>query len=214
MARQIDIRTIDGRIHIDGYPEAAALVKFPPPLGKRLADLRLHEHDLAIAEQAMQHYGALRDVSPEAAEAIWTAALVKFYSCFGRNSVSRPLSKDMYKGQPNALEAFEHLKEIRNRCVVHNENALTYTTTGIVLDVTGGVVDVLSLGARAVIQHEATSQNLYELIAHAQKAVAAQIADALRAAFAFARSLTPEQRLALEPVKFGTAHLGVVTRTY
>src|SRR5689334_17604460 len=86
------IKLIEGRLHIEGYPTARKLVKVPETLGKRIADLRLHQSDLEFCEQAMQEFGRLRNIAPFVSRATWIAILVKYFSCFGANHASAPLA--------------------------------------------------------------------------------------------------------------------------
>jgi hypothetical protein len=87
-----DIRVEEGRIHIDGYPNAERLAAMPGPIGKRIADLRLHQSDLIFCENAVTELAKIENASGVLARALWIAALVKFFSCFGSNKASAPLS--------------------------------------------------------------------------------------------------------------------------
>lgn len=190
-------------IHIDGYPDAELIVKMPPPLGMQIARLRQHQSDLTFCEQAMQELGSLRKQRPLAAEAIWIAALVKFFSCFGDNKAVKPLSPSrVYRGRPDALSFFNQLKKLRDKHIVHNESSLTYAPTLVVLGKNREINDILSLKIEPEITDGLHLQQFYNLICDTLGFVTREIDGALARGFQELRNMTPEQRAALPQVEY------------
>jgi hypothetical protein len=191
-------RMENGLLHIDGYPTAERLAEMPAPLGKRIADLRLHQSDLVFCEEAMQELAKVVPAVGTVARALLIAVLTKFFSCFGRNEASEPLQPGrIFKGEAGAMEVFNYFKALRNKHIVHNESVMTYTRTAVVLGHGSAIQDIMSLQFFPELMDEAHPQQLYELVAYTLKAVAKEIEDARAAGFAKLRAMTAEQRAAL-----------------
>jgi hypothetical protein len=193
-------------LHVEGYPDAERLVKLSTTIGKRLADMRLHQSDLEFCERVLQIMGnAIPTAEPsnDLSRALWICALTKFYSCFGNSGSRAELNpKKVYAGSPDALKAFHYYKHIRNKNVVHDENNYAYATTGVVLGSGGDVEDILSLQAQIMTDNRENGQNLYNLVDAARKYVSSQVNAILAKAFAEAHALSPEQRKALPAMQF------------
>ncbi len=192
---------MNGNLHIEGYPDASVLVEIPSPLGRRLADLRMHQVDLAFCERAMQSLAnETLDPPSVAAEALWIAAITKFFSCFGSGGRAQLNASAVFKAMPDARTAFEYYRSLRNKHVVHDENNLNYAVAGVALRADGSVCDVISLHVATLNYEREVLQTLYNLIAHVQGYVGRKIDEVHKACFAALEVMDPQQRLALPKV--------------
>jgi hypothetical protein len=105
---------------------------------RRLADLALHRHDL---EFALECLGAIGDPDAEpmtTARALWQCAIVNYIKCFGGSRSRSSLeAKVVYKQHPNAIEPYEFFDSLRNKNLVHDDNAYTQCLPGAVLNKEG-----------------------------------------------------------------------------
>lgn len=204
-----------GRLHVDGYPDARKLVEWPSEIGHRLAGLRLHQSALKFCEDAMQEFGIIKESHPLAAEAALIGIVSRYFSCFGRNEACARLNEDqIFHGMPKAKECFEYWKGIRDNHIIHDESELSELRTGIVLGQSSDVLDILSLQARPYLASDKELvQLLFNLIAHTHKKVLELIDDVLERAFVEVGALTPEQREALPEIRYVVPDSGAVNRT-
>lgn len=203
-----------GRIHIEGYPDARKVVEWYSQIGHSLACLRLHQSSLKFCEDAMQEFGTIKDTRPLAAEAALIGIVARYFSCFGRNEASAPLRPDqIFHGMPEARECFDFWEDVRNNYLVHDKSELTMLRTGIVLGQSSEVLDIVSLAARPYLTSEKRwVQLLFDLIVHTQKKVAEKIDDLLKRAFAEANALSVEQREALAEIIYTVPDSGAAKR--
>lgn len=135
--RPIEITLKDDALHIEGFPDAAKVVALDDDGARLLADLMLHSTDLRMTVAALD----VLDETPEddvlVRESLWRAALVSFFKCFGKSAArtTRLDPSTIYANEiPQAREAFDHLKHLRNKHVVHDENAWTQVMVAAILN--------------------------------------------------------------------------------
>lgn len=124
-----------GALHIEGFPDAAKVIRVEGPLARRLSDLALHRGDLEFADECLNLVnttpspGVIRD-------ALWRSAIVHFLKCFGDSGARFHLSASkILKGEAaEAMWAFSYFKSLRNKHVVHDENSCTQSIPGAVLN--------------------------------------------------------------------------------
>ncbi len=198
-----DISLIDGRMHVEGYPDAERVGALETPMARRLADLRLHESALMFSEQAMQEFGLMAE-RPLAREAILVGVVAKYFSCFGDNKAAASLSADrVFKNMPDAKRCFEYWKALRDKHLIHNESAISHMVTGVVFGPRAEVQDILSLQMLPALDldHE-HCQLLYNLIDHTLKFVRDEIANLLPRIFKETNDMTIAERLILKDVVY------------
>jgi len=196
-----DLTYHDGKLHIEGYPDARRVVKLATPAAKRLAALRLHQVDLGLCEKLMQFLCNIDQA--DLSEALWTAILTKFFSCFGDSKARAALHPTkVYKGIPDALTAFRFFENIRNKHVVHDENNYRLSTTAVVLGDNSEVQDILSFAVDSFYRNEETSQTLYNLIDRTRKFVESEIASTLKKIFTEVNTMTPSEREQLPELSY------------
>lgn len=105
---------------------ALPLFTIDDPKTQKLAHLALHQHDLQFALQSLESLESVPAANEHLRETLWRSAIVHFFKCFGDSGGNRRAlqSSQVYKLQPKeALEAFTHFKNLRNKHYVHDENA-------------------------------------------------------------------------------------------
>lgn len=129
-------------------PGAVPLFTLDDPRTQKLAHLTLHEHDLQFALQSLESLGLVPVTNDHLREALWRSAIVHFFKCFGDSGENRRSLQcnQIYKREPKeALEAFTHFKNLRNKHYVHDDNAYqqcvvaVYIGDGIIYQRVAGV---------------------------------------------------------------------------
>jgi hypothetical protein len=105
-------------------------------VARRLADLALHRNDLKFAGACVEALEQLPEEDDLLAHVLWRSAIVHYFKCFGDSSQRFQLEpKQVYKGRPHeALAAFEFFKPLRNKHLVHDENAYMQCTIGAAIN--------------------------------------------------------------------------------
>jgi hypothetical protein len=198
------VRLADGRLHIDGYPDAKKLVELNSHVGHRLACLRRHQSALKFCQDAMQDFAATRNSHPLLAEAALIGIAARYFSCFGYNEASAPLvAERVFKGTPDARKCFEHWKAIRDSHFIHDQSDLLSLRTGIVFGPNLEVQDILLLLAGPNVARDAEhAQLLFNLIDHTLKHASDEIGAVLERAFGEARAMTADERDALPEISY------------
>jgi hypothetical protein len=128
--------TPDGNLELTGYADAAKIVEVPGELGKRLAHLGLHLSDLNFADECLHAMTArgpsLANGADIVQQALWNAAVVATYKCFGGNGArSRLIVADIFGEDRQTLDYYWNL---RRKNVVHDENDLAQAYVLAVLE--------------------------------------------------------------------------------
>jgi hypothetical protein len=123
-------------IPISGIRDAVKLIRVDGPKARRLADLALHRNDLKFARACLEALKQLPDEEDFISHVLWRSAIVHYFKCFGDSSQRFQLDpKRVYKGRPaEALAAFEFFKPLRNKHLVHDENAYMQCTIGAAIN--------------------------------------------------------------------------------
>ena len=129
------ISKTEAGLHIEGFPDAVKVVSIDGHEAKRLADLSLHKSDLEFADACLDAINQAPEEPNVIREALWRSAIVHYLKCFG-NSVRFQLApKKIYKSEPpEALQAFNYFKSLRNKHVVHDENSYAQSIPGAILN--------------------------------------------------------------------------------
>lgn len=126
------ITLVDGSFHIDGFPDAVKLIAVSPlikDLPRQYADLVLHHSDLKFAQECLIALATPQATVPLVAEALWQCAIVHYCKCFGKQGQTRaqlPYKKIFPAGMPR--EIHHYFVDLRNKHLVHDENAWTQAT--------------------------------------------------------------------------------------
>ncbi|WP_139168764.1 MULTISPECIES: hypothetical protein [unclassified Duganella] len=123
----------DGRIEIQGFPSTRAIT-LSPIEGKWLADLALHQDDLRFAIQCLDGINQ-HSTDQFIQQALWRCAVVHFVKCFGDGARRFLQPAQVLKGQPSmATWAFDYMKALRHKHIVHDDNALSQSIPGALIN--------------------------------------------------------------------------------
>ncbi len=152
--------------HVEGFPEAVKVVGLKGANAKRIAHLVLHFGDLSFAEACLGTL-ATGQVEP-IRSALWNAAVIHYMKCFGQSKARFRLHPDaIYSGNTIALEAFKFFKDMRNKHIVHDENAFSQALPGAIINRQNSsykIAKIVTFSARADILGQENFTNLRLLI--------------------------------------------------
>lgn len=128
----IQITMKDGHFHIEGFPDAVKLARVEGEKAHKLKDLALHRNDLAFAKQC------LKSINEDATshliqEVFWQCAIVNFVKCFS-NGARRSLKGGSIYHSPEALEAWQHFLDLRNKHIAHDVNVFATVEVGAAIN--------------------------------------------------------------------------------
>lgn len=121
--------------HIEGFPDAVKAIHITGPVSRRLADLWLHKADLEFAADCINEINRVPDIQRIVREALWRSAIVHYAKCFGNSKVRFQLSSaKIYRDIPLGLATHSYFIDLRDKHVVHDENAYAQSFPGAVLN--------------------------------------------------------------------------------
>lgn len=156
MVKPLQIVKHGDKLHVEGYPDAVALKRIDHPIACELQAIALHYDDLSFCRAVLAQIDQLDRVKELLlVEALWVASVSRYFKCFG-NSKSRTQlsSKEVLKAHPGAIDVFNYFKQLRNKHVIHDENAYSQSFAGIVLNskqAQSKVADVISVAMNAFL---------------------------------------------------------------
>ncbi len=111
--------------HVEDIPDAVKLIRLEDSISRRLADLFLHKADLEFADSCLIQINGVPTEPKVIPDALWRCAIIHYMKCFGDSQARFRLGfSQIYKGEPpEALEVFQYFKDLRNKHIVHDENA-------------------------------------------------------------------------------------------
>lgn len=112
-------------LHVEGFDHAAKLIRLEGPSARRLSDLCLHRNDLAFADECLVAINNVPEDPHVLRAALWSSAIVHYIKCFGRSNARERLNaREVYAHEPpEALDAFHLFLALRDKHVVHDDNA-------------------------------------------------------------------------------------------
>jgi len=131
---RLSVTKTDSGFCIQGFPDAVKVIRINGPEGKRLSDLALHRADLEFAAACLEAINHVPDEPSVLREALWRGAIIHFMKCFGSSLRFQLSAKKVYKGNSMALNAFSYFDNLRNKHVVHDENAYAQSIPGAILN--------------------------------------------------------------------------------
>ena len=154
--------------HIEGFPDAVKVLRIKEAGAKKLAHLLLHKGDLDFALECLDGINSVPQEPAVLHQAVWHSAIVHFTKCFGGNqSRSSLVAKKIYKTDRIALEMFEYFRALRNKHIVHDENAYAQCLPGAALNKKGlshKIAKIVCMNANVVTLNEGNYSNLHKLI--------------------------------------------------
>lgn len=166
-------------LRIDGYPDATGLIPLRSRKAKRLAHLALHKLDLEFALACLYEINKVDEESYVQLESLWRSSIVHYFKCFGKSKSRFQLQFGaIYKKEPLvALEVYEYFKSLRDKHLVHDENAYVQSTPVAILN--GGkktykIEKIVCLNQQSVTLGQDSYSNLERLIVKALDWVVAE----------------------------------------
>ncbi len=165
---QFSVTKTEAGFQIEGFPNAAKVIHLKGPKAKRLADLSLHINDLNFAMECLETINQVPDKPLVLKKALWRAGIIHYMKCFGDNKArSRLNPKTIYKGNSDALTAFNYFKNLRNKHYVHDENSFTQSIPGAILnkrDKPHKIEKIVCFNATGLTLNQVNYSNLHQLI--------------------------------------------------
>ncbi|KQW87504.1 hypothetical protein ASC94_29505 [Massilia sp. Root418] len=125
---------VDGRFEILGFPDAVKTIALTRQEGKFLADLALHQADLEFALNCLEGINR-HPTDAFIQQALWRSAVTHFVKCFSSGARRFLQPNQVLKGQPEvALWAFNYIKELRNKHLAHDDNSLSQSISGAIIN--------------------------------------------------------------------------------
>lgn len=168
MAKYLDISQRDSQLHIEGYPDAVALKRIDTPVARQLQATTLHLSDLLFCEAALKELNQLVSRHGVTPEALWVAAIARYFKCFGNSGARAQLSaKKILKSHPGAEVVFIYFKDLRDKHLIHDESALTQGFTGVAVNGIGAkyqVADIIAMSFNAFTIDDAHLTQFSQLV--------------------------------------------------
>src|ERR1700730_1865336 len=125
--QSFDIKLNEEGLHIEGLPDAVIVVCLEGPKAKQMAHMALHRKDLRFALNSLDAINRVPVSDDIIREALWRSALVSFSKCFVGGSARMPLVKThVYVNEPTGKIVFDYFKNLRDKHVIHDENAYSH----------------------------------------------------------------------------------------
>ncbi|MGM9515960.1 hypothetical protein ACS5PK_17050 [Roseateles sp. DB2] len=169
-------------LRLEDYPDAAALVEIDGPRVPLLQSLSLHRVDLTLAGAALgfiaEHsaQGPLREV-------LWYSAVARYFKCFQRSESRIRLEPDeVFSEADHARGTFKYFKDLRNKHLLHDENAYSQCLVGAVINQRQAqqkIADVVSIAVNANSADQGHYESFFPLLHFTHEWVVARI-EALR----------------------------------
>jgi hypothetical protein len=156
------IELVNGQLVITGYPDAIKVARLEGDRGRDLADLTLHLLDLHFAHDCLASINSVPPDQVVTRGALWLASIVRFFKCFGKSKSRAALEEvEICGGDPEAMACFNYFKSLRDKHLVHDENAMVQCKPIAIINRQGSVprvADVVGL----VMVHESLDQGHYD----------------------------------------------------
>ena len=166
-------------LRVEGFEHAAKLIRIDGPNARRLAAMCLHRNDLMFADECLAAINHPSE-NPVLRTALWSSAIFHYTKCFGRSNARERLNpEEVYAHEaPEAFESFLFFLALRDKHVVHDDNACDQGIPCAVLNKMKSdrkIEKVLCLTAQRVTLEQQTYANLKLLIEKTQAWVISEI---------------------------------------
>jgi hypothetical protein len=167
--KQLNIEVINNKWHITDYPDAVGLKSIDDELAKQLKAYALHEYDLRVCQESLSLMQRLSIETDQALfEALFLSALTRYCKCFGQNKSRAQIpAEKVYKDYEGALTVFQYFKDLRDKNVVHDENFLSQSFVGIIVNPIASknkIADIISMCVNASIVDPPHFEQLLQLV--------------------------------------------------
>jgi hypothetical protein len=126
---------VGSTFHIEGFSDSVKVISICGKDAEKLSDFWLHRFDIRSAKECLEAINHTSENPRILREALWRSAVVFYFKCFGFNqSRKRLLYKEVYKDNRQAQTIFIGLKSLRDKYLVHDENAYSQSFPGAILN--------------------------------------------------------------------------------
>lgn len=212
-----EIEHTESGLHINGFPDAAKMLKLSGHKARQLSELASHRFDLLIALDSLE---GINTVSPDMSlvrQGLWRSAIEHCVKCFSDSkSRSRLNPKKVFKGDSDALEVFEYFKILRNKHIAHDENAYTECIPGAILNKPNSerkIAKVVCLNAVAETLEQDNYSNLHKMVSETLKHVVTRFDNLCDDIAAELEALSYEQLAAMEQMVYSKPKLEDIGET-
>jgi len=196
---------INGKeLHIKDYPNAIKVARIDSPKSVELRNLVLHMHDLQLAFDFLNLINSTKD--EKIRTGLWYVSVTLYFKCFTNSLARKMLSPSkVYKECKDALPAFNYFKALRDKHLVHDENAYAQAFVGLVVNSPGSeckIADVLSGTIISETLDQSHWSSFYNLVKYALEWVGKRREDLHFALAKEYEKLEYEEIINLENVNF------------
>jgi len=105
-------------------------------VAQQLQTIALHEIDLNFCLFCLSQLKSLNtNKQSDLAEALWVSCIARFFKCFGKSKARFPLSaRTIFKSDPKLHDAYRYFRALRNKHIIHDENALSRAFVAVVIN--------------------------------------------------------------------------------
>lgn len=176
--QRYEVNLVEDKFHIDGFSDAVKLISISdlvPNQSRELSNIASCRMDLIFAKACLDSLRDAQDPSPLLQDALWRGAIVYYCKCFAQRGSKRPLPYTKIlpvipDSQPQPREIHKYFLALRNKHIVHDENAWLQVLTGAVVAVPGRAYNmekVVCASFQGQTLNDGNFGNLYLLIEHA-----------------------------------------------
>jgi uncharacterized protein with HEPN domain len=161
-----------GEIKIQDFPTAKKVVLLKGDKAQELSDIDLCSLDLNHAANCVLLAEDSKRDSFERSM-FFNMAIISFLKPFGENKgrVHQLNIDEILKGNEMGKVAYKFIKDLRNKHIAHDENAVSQSIPAAIINKEGSspkVAQIFTLSFRGVVHDKANLANLRELIAQTQ----------------------------------------------
>ncbi len=127
--------TEDKKLRLTDFPNAEKAIKLSGKRAQELADMALHMSDLYMAKEYLQLSQGEAQSSIQQI-GLLNIAIISYLKCFGNNNarVTRLNIEHILPGDTLGYEIHGYFKDLRDKNIAHDDNALTQCLVGAVLN--------------------------------------------------------------------------------
>lgn len=174
----VEIR--DGGVYFPGFPNAVKLAAIKSNDAKTFAHLSLHRADLGFALEMLDLLSKQEGECTRIQQGLWRSAIIHYAKCFGKNKARTRLDAEtIFKScPPEAMVCHRHFKHLRNKNIVHDENAYAQSLPAAIISKQSEpckIAKIVSFSLLAESLNPTDYQNLFNLVRKAIEYVEEEI---------------------------------------
>ena len=170
--QDFNITKVGSTFHIEGFPDGIKVISIEGSRAEKLSDLWLHRFDLRSTIDCLEAINHTSENPRILREALWRTAIVFFFKCFSwSRSREKLLKEEVYEADRQFLSILKNLKDLRDRYLVHDENAYSQSFPGAILNRGNKTYKIEKVCCIAFLIETSTKENLNDLHLLTQRAL-------------------------------------------